>query len=1535
LADPRIPQGPGEIPDDAHLSQEDFLRLHQELAEQRLVDDDGNRRFRTIANLLLASIAGGYVAMRHFPKSLPARLAGEVKDFFTNPKRFGIQPRVLARLERGLAGADELTIQQPWASGNLGDKLGQAFGSARAANDPGMLDAFQTLLEITRQNPKNFPHVASVVKLNANRYRQQLPQGAGKAGLRRLTIGDLFDPTGGWKRKTWGVEMPQQFGEVQNILKELHNQIPGLKDQVNYFNMAVDNGMYIRKRGSGSVFELVDLPGIRWGGNMIKGLQSHAARPGFTGGLASGVLRSLEYLPSGMGIARAGAPEFAILGANDNFARSLLPKGANGRPISSGISKFLYHGGEVRPMYAGTGQIGAPLAKDVILANRRTAVGAMAGARSREMFIRATQTVSRGTQYIQEHGIDPRSAKAAAIKVGDMVGWGPQFAHRQEYEDLVPHGLPQKIGNIFVDPAKTFRQTMQEIFRRPQHHAKVAEGVSDYYLTTRKQIGSDYSNYLLSRVGWLARETLGGAVGMKFGVSPLETGARWAATGAGVMAAWNVAKQVDYYSKQLTGTGPLSAPLQAYAAARNVQQHAMAATGLQQSSSYAEGLFPGLIESPASKLIRGAAVFRGLSGMSPLGFMGSQWGAKAASQINLPGRFGMLGKVLAGVGAFTQLTDATQSPQELAAVLKGEQHVPIRQGRYWALGTQPFTGGRITHTRPHAIPQFLSGAREVGVYGSTHAAQSQTPPGLSLPTPHNWFWARPLLRPYETEQRNYFKRPYPLTGPVPGWSELPVIGPTIGTAASWLVKPTQRWHQSNWRNGTIQDPSPGFGPPGAAEALGYQPFPAGESTVISPLHPIQRLGKQIDILKDFLGMPGFLAGFAKNAITGSPDFIYKGRELAQAGRMYSQERAYYDQEMGGLLGMTELWRRFLPHRRREIEQVNPVVNSSMPDWMPGSMSGFPGDRMSYKDYHRGDPYASITAGESRLPGAGYETAHRLHSGIPGVYDVYDRWKILRDVAPSSQAFRHYDALVRSWARTSSRATDGNGTPLKNILSPLRGIVERAVDGDTVIVNVAGEQMTVRIAGGDAPEIAHRRFEASFPDNLGGQIAKARLDRSLRGKAVQVNLLDIQEAAPGRPKPVGGERLIGHLKTLDGVNVSEQLEEAFPAYDLNAAQLGAVANTRAYMERRFESYPFTERIFDNPLASIPRNMRDLTTRSLSGINTAIKENGQYSLPEKLAGRAWEQVSHIRLPGPLQWPVNKLFAQQSAIERYRATTQGTDFGDWNTFPMYPFKGWAQSAVGMVNPSYVPGSVQKQRAAIEQADAMQFVRMRRFQRQAMSAGRSDLAKFYERESQRTVAGTVISGSGRQARGALPRHERGYFNHFARQYNPQRQQEILDIASPSMGMLLRMTWGKTQTRDADMARAGAMIRSAETHLQNDSAMWHPQYPLGAMKVRVARHQGWDVHDLGLTSTEEHQAEEHFSDVNYVAVRKFMPNFQSASQNRSYRVGHRMQFGYQQSVFEEVHGPPQVRINMGRNRARFNAQYLRHDSLTATGARF
>jgi len=97
----------------------------------------------------------------------------------------------------------------------------------------------------------------------------------------------------------------------------------------------------------------------------------------------------------------------------------------------------------------------------------------------------------------------------------------------------------------------------------------------------------------------------------------------------------------------------------------------------------------------------------------------------------------------------------------------------------------------------------------------------------------------------------------------------------------------------------------------------------------------------------------------------------------------------------------------LPHRRRGIEEYNPIPNQ-MPDWVPGEGN--------YINFKTGDPYTKVEMGEARLPGAGYESLHRLHSGIPGVYDAVDRFMVLSDIAPYSKEYTHYAYLAKAMTR---------------------------------------------------------------------------------------------------------------------------------------------------------------------------------------------------------------------------------------------------------------------------------------------------------------------------------------------------------------------------------------------------------------------------------------------------------------------------------------------------------------------------------------
>jgi len=108
-----------------------------------------------------------------------------------------------------------------------------------------------------------------------------------------------------------------------------------------------------------------------------------------------------------------------------------------------------------------------------------------------------------------------------------------------------------------------------------------------------------------------------------------------------------------------------------------------------------------------------------------------------------------------------------------------------------------------------------------------------------------------------------------------------------------------------------------------------------------------------------------------------------------------------------LVHNTELIRRFilseysLPSKINQ--QVNPIQNT-MPRWLPGLESEFEGDRTYFTDFTRGDAFTKIAGGEFRLPGRGYESVNRLHSGVSGVYSDVDKFLVLSDIAPFSSSY---------------------------------------------------------------------------------------------------------------------------------------------------------------------------------------------------------------------------------------------------------------------------------------------------------------------------------------------------------------------------------------------------------------------------------------------------------------------------------------------------------------------------------------------------
>lgn len=177
-----------------------------------------------------------------------------------------------------------------------------------------------------------------------------------------------------------------------------------------------------------------------------------------------------------------------------------------------------------------------------------------------------------------------------------------------------------------------------------------------------------------------------------------------------------------------------------------------------------------------------------------------------------------------------------------------------------------------------------------------------------------------------------------------------------------------------------------------------------------------RMGEFGYQFQEWAGIYGFMFGSVRSMLgLGSKDYSPSSPILQSAERAYGSERSFWDLDLGGLgdfvipsaselggLQASEIARRFNPHRRRDITEVNNIPNQ-MPEWMPGS------DYMV--DFKTGDPFIKVKLGEARLPGQGYERLNKLHPDELGQYGVFDRFKILADTAPWSAEYKAYQQII--------------------------------------------------------------------------------------------------------------------------------------------------------------------------------------------------------------------------------------------------------------------------------------------------------------------------------------------------------------------------------------------------------------------------------------------------------------------------------------------------------------------------------------------
>lgn len=396
-----------------------------------------------------------------------------------------------------------------------------------------------------------------------------------------------------------------------------------------------------------------------------------------------------------------------------------------------------------------------------------------------------------------------------------------------------------------------------------------------------------------------------------------------------------------------------------YAKTRLAVQSVLDLTGVSDAAKYMENLMPGSIRSPLGGLARGIAPLFG--GMALGMRKGGPTGALTGGIIG--GSVGMLlgGGPLGLFGAW----DIDKSREKIIKEFEGESDVVVRRSRFWELSSSRFEGEEPLYTRPHWYARLKSQYRRAPNYMGGRFEEFL---GSYLPGYYN--------------DKHYYSRPYPTSQGV--FSNIPLFGKVASFGRS--IQHKEDLITAGNRYALEDNTIDGYGFTGSNSPFAGE-WTDGDTSLISP--GSLELKQADPITKDSLSYKtgeamymmtelGGLKGWGTQLAFGTTDIGASRRIMESSDSISSLSRQFWDNlQLGGLAGMSEPIRRFIPNERGEIDTYNPIVNL-MPDWLPGPESGY------YLDFRTGDPYVSsgIKEGEIRLPGAAYETLRDIDYTFP-------------------------------------------------------------------------------------------------------------------------------------------------------------------------------------------------------------------------------------------------------------------------------------------------------------------------------------------------------------------------------------------------------------------------------------------------------------------------------------------------------------------------------------------------------------------------
>lgn len=359
----------------------------------------------------------------------------------------------------------------------------------------------------------------------------------------------------------------------------------------------------------------------------------------------------------------------------------------------------------------------------------------------------------------------------------------------------------------------------------------------------------------------------------------------------------------------------------------------------------------------------------------------AQYAGKATGKLMFTGgTLAALGGFLLHHVATTGGLGTTETPEQLERISTGEEWVPVNKSRFWGGGGTPWEGNKISHFRPSMNAMIQADVDNQAVWGEDAA-------GID---PIRRFAIKNFTN--YLEEKHYYDRPYPISAPA--FSDFPILGSLLGSTIGSLIKSPKIMHGDEWIRSNEDGSASFLTVPRPLDSNPNRSMGGtGMGTPVSPHSIGYALSQSQYQFRELQGLTGFVKNTLQEAATGSETFVPTSPVLASSSDMTSLTDAYWDLELGGQAGMTEIVRRFLPKDRFQTRnRYNPLRNE-MPGWIP-------------EEFHTGDPYAKLASGNARLPGAGFAALYPELQGIDAEnYPLWAKYQILASISPYSAEFR--------------------------------------------------------------------------------------------------------------------------------------------------------------------------------------------------------------------------------------------------------------------------------------------------------------------------------------------------------------------------------------------------------------------------------------------------------------------------------------------------------------------------------------------------